>query len=625
MDIASRVFRDLLSPQALLIPESIYSAEPADEAALDLRRARVLESGWHQQQPSTPWSLSPLNPQSRINSLDSPTDAAWRFDGMHRDGQRLFLVPRFAVGKPPLRIDVFIPPPEDVPRQLWDVLRPWEVFCCRGHGSMPAMVAHVLRALDAWTKDVGESELEREYSSLPFGSSIVVSAVEASVRVMSVGVEMVAEYGVEQAMFTVEGLRGLWSHELDHDAWPEILDWDELCFRRQVAEAISVVQIPSKMAQREVVFKALTRDLKHMYHELKTLMTLNPHKNVIGRPYHVVVKKGRFGGRKAVCGFTAEYFPRGTLQEKLAAEGRMLGREEPCVTLGDRVRWAKQIISALTHVNSHPGGFYPDLKPDNIVFRETENGKLDAVLLDFEQRGGWFSWSPPEVVYVEYLEILAEALQETGDDEKITRHLKKYMAGWKPPRQDERYRNVRGGFSRPWTALLEAKDRGGVAQNDLEKAQVFMLGKLLWCIFESRPSLGSGLDHEILLGCASPDLDNGPAFPQFRRTPGPGPIRDLIRRCTAGAREWDRGASANRPLRARKGKLIPVAWDVGVRGWPTEQDVVQVAREWWRVEVSHAESYLESINMGIFYLDSMSSLRPSLQDVLDQLDSLEPG
>jgi hypothetical protein len=334
-----------------------------------------------------------------------------------------------------------------------------------------------------------------------------------------------------------------------------------------------------------------------------------------------VTRKCRFGGRYGVCGFVLEYYPLGSLADHLSDAAN---NATAPVTLEQRFRWSKQVTEALIHINSQPYGFYPDLKPDNIVLREgspAEARQLDIVLLDLEQRGGWFSWSPPEIAYVEYLEILASRLEEGGLGEEITAQLEIHMPGWKPPGQDDRYRNSDGGFSAPWLALVRKSKFGGRLGCLLEKAQVFMLGKLLWCIFECQPRVRCGIDHELLRD-NNPDLSASPVFPEFRSTPTA--MRTLIRDCTLGAPEWD---GRQRGVVLRGGRLVPANW---VGGDPTAEQTQEAAKKWWATEVKHAREFmLELVDAGGTEnqcseenLLSQVTMRPLLSDVFIELGQL---
>ena len=90
-----------------------------------------------------------------------------------------------------------------------------------------------------------------------------------------------------------------------------------------------------------------------------------------------------------------------------------------------------------------------------------------------------------------------------------------------------------------------------------------MLGKALWCIFE-----GVG-DADIVLG-RSNIHDGEQRFPEFVRTPPP--LRELIRRCTAGAREWSDG-----PIKIyrREGKVFPLG-QTGLNGEPEGKRVGRI-------------------------------------------------
>jgi len=486
---------------------------------------------------------------------------------------------------------------------------------------------------------------EQEYRRLPFGSHILINNIDA--RIDHVDVTLLPNYEVEQNMLTVEALQRLWDTVIPVPEWPPIIDLEKLAFERQLHEAITLVRIPShhelhndqryqKKNNELFVFKSLLRDQRFMYNELKTLLSLRPHDNLISKPLYVVTKKGRFGGRNGVCGFVIRYYPLGTLKDRMLNNTLGSSSED---TLQTKLRWARQITEALIHISSHKTfGFYPDLKPDNVVLRpqhsQRDDGQhdpehLNAVLLDLEQRGGWFSWSPPEVAAVEYLEILATSLTRCNNPAKqeIGEELRAYIPGWRPTSQNDRYRNVDGGFSAPWVALLRERNENrkkntGDGHDMLEKAQVFMLGKLIWSIFEGQPYVRCGVDHEVLQdggdlawlvqGSGSERSDGGglpraARFPEFTAR-SPKAVRELVRDCTAGAPEWDGEESALRKqlgVVLCSGKLVPAS-DVAaalregrdlasVMETVTPEDTRAVAREYWTNEVKKARGFLREL------------------------------
>ncbi|OIW34612.1 hypothetical protein CONLIGDRAFT_626649 [Coniochaeta ligniaria NRRL 30616] len=555
MELNSSIFSDVLSPLAIYVDDADVERElPNTTPEID----------------STP--LPFRSSQMGINGSTNTRTPEWRLDGVDIDGVRFFAVPTFAIATPPLRVDVYIPPLEEHSQEVRRVLK-------------PEAAMYAINKQSAINLDISQ------HLSLPFGSQIVVEELTPDPARTAATINLVPYYAVEQAMMSLDSLQQMWPSDLH---WPTTIDTSDLLYRSQIHEAITLVTIPSSPdPNREYVFKSLLRDQKYLYNELKMLLTLPPHANLISRPPYIVTHKCRFGGKRGVAGFILDYYPLGSLARHLSS---------PTPSLSDRFRWARQITSALIHVNAS-GGFYPDLKPDNIVLRQTQSGEIDAVLLDLEQRGGWFSWSPPEIVYAEYIEILASRAPGPATRDEMTTLLRGYIPDWTPPAQEERYRNVVGGFSAPWRALAAARDGGGEMQTLLERAQTFMLGKLMWCIFEGRAVVRCGVDHELLRD-PDPEFGGTGGFPEFRETPVP--VGELIKACTAGAPEWE---GRGRGLVLRKGKLVPDAWE-GEGGVPSVGETRSVARRWWMEEVVVAREFLGQVT------DAKNGERPVAGGVL---------
>jgi hypothetical protein len=566
MELSSSVFTEALSPLA-----------PYVEAPTTTDEHTAQEINWE---------TSSCNPQSRIDSFEPSSLSTWRIDGATFDGRQFFAVPLFALGKPPLRVDVQMPPIEEFPPSMRAVLRPeTAIFTRRTQIADLDISRYLLRALTTWSANM--TDFEAQYLELYFGSHIVVRNIQANFR--NTEIHMLANFKLEQQMLAVETLQKRWS-KIPPTDWPEMVDWADLRFERQIHENISLVRYKSQT----VVFKSLTRDTSHLYRELKMLLSLRRHPNVMPRPIGIVQWRVRFGGKKGVCGFLLEYFPAGDLEERLRGE----------VAYRDALRWAWQITDALIHVNSE-GGFYPDLKLDNIVLREC-NGSTDAVLLDFEQRGGWYSWSPPEVLYTEYLETLSAGLKPSRFRRDVRIALESYIPAGKLPAPEQMYQSSEGEFSRAWLALVcEPRD-----SSVLEKAQVFMLGKLLWCIMEGQTSIRCGLDHETLRDSEPDSL----AFPQFKLSPVA--IRDLVRRCTLGAPEWQ---GRQRPVVLRGGRLQTlVREDIPATGDIT----LAVINDWWRAEVEAALAFVRHRVANRHEIPEEIQRRPTLVQVSEELRKL---
>lgn len=547
MDPTSSMF------EALMYPTALFSAPVPNPRPTSLN----IDAFHH----------SPLNPKNRLNNLHLPPNIQWRIDGGEADGTRLFAVPAFAIGRPPLRIDVYIPSQLNQPPELLDALNSYKTILLAGSELQDIGVCRlVLQRLQMWLEGTGD--LEAAYMSMPFGSQIILEEIQAEIT--KIPIHLVPDYSIERRWLSVQELQTMW--QLPTEKWPPILDHDDLQLLRQPHEAISIVRIRQHLPSEIFVFKSVSTEVKYLYHELKMLITMDPHRHIMPAPVYVVTKKTRFGGKSGVCGFILSYIRDGTLRDALG-KGSLHSRS--VISLRDRVRWSKQLLSALRHISSGPMGFYTDLKPNNVLLSEHES-EMGVVLVDFEQRGSWFSWSPPEVYYVEYLEILASATHKCPANIRTLYKdlLTKYMPDWKPQVKNRIYTDSSHGFSQAWCSLSES---------ERETAQVFMVGKLLWCIFEDIPFPGSCVTVETFREDPSDQC-----FPEFRRTPPL--LRECIRQCTSGAPEW-RGRI---PSVVRLGDRLYPRGRTGEHGepegtWPETQTAAQA---WWQVEVEAAEQFI---------------------------------
>jgi serine/threonine protein kinase len=305
-----------------------------------------------------------------------------------------------------------------------------------------------------------------------------------------------------------------------------------------------------------------------------------------------------------VCGFVLEYYAEGNLRD-------MLGHGcEQLRPLRERVNIAKQITSALLHLRNLPLGFYSDLKLPNILISTGPRG-AQAILVDFEHRGGWYSWSPPEVYYLDYFEYLANYAPESKKYE-YRKTLQKFVPNWKSQSKNTRYWDSPNGYCTSWNNL---------SPSEQESAVVFMLGKLLWCLLEDVGSMNGMIINVESFRDASSDL----AFPDFHQTPTS--LREFIKRCTAGAPEW-RGQRSCVVL--SRGKLYPRG-KTGVGGEPlgTAGETQQAATAWWATELKDAERFMNvytRYKSGIeLDLDETELLkfmreRPKLSEVLQTIE-----
>ncbi|KAH8748312.1 hypothetical protein F5882DRAFT_490062 [Hyaloscypha sp. PMI_1271] len=561
----------------------------------------------------TPWEGSPLNPKNRIDSLTAVLAPTWRLDGGEMDGTRFFVTPSFALNRSPLRIDVHIPTPAEHAPEVRGILKSHAAMLVDGSSQLAHLpIAQlVLRILERWSSSHSNTtaQLAELYHGMPFGSRIVIDRICTDTE--AIAVHLIPNYDVEQQWLSPDALQRMWSADVDCAAWwwPEERDLSCVQLQRQLHDAIALVTMAGHHGGDEpFVFKAATADCKFLYHELKLLLRMAPHANVVARPLYIVTKRCRFGGKVGVCGFVLRYYAAGTLQQTLATRSRGGGGS---LALEEQFRWAREVTGALLHIRESPAGFYSDVKLNNIIMDERADG-LHAVVVDFEQRGGWYSWSPPEVYYTEYLEHVASSPHVPEKTrEKYTAVLRKWRPDWAPKSRSVRYWNPEFGFSVAWTSLTEP---------ERERAMVFMLGKLLWCLFEGVGSINACVTPETFR-----DELSEQHFPEFRRTPEA--MRACIRRYTSGAPEWE----GRYPAIVRRGnKLFPRERyeKFGAAGC-TAFEAQEAARQWWKQELADAERFLENRSskcaegLGGRSITALQDGRPLLKDVLRDVQGVE--
>ena len=558
------------------------------------------------QQPSATleWFESTLNPKNRVDSLHAVISPRWRIDGGEADGTRYFAIPSFALRKPPLRIDTYIPGSESFPGVLQNLLQPHStIYTPSSRINTHNVSLYILRALELWSDQ--QPNLETIYRSMPFGSRIIIDGISSDMRRLKL--YFMPNYEIESQWLSVQALQR--KFDLPSSSWPPIIDYQKLQLIEQPHECISLVQLGEQHGSNVFVFKSVLRDIEYFYHELKQLLQLSPHPNIVSKPLYIVTKSCLFGGKIGVCGFVLQYYTGGTLQ---AALSNLPGDED--IRLKSQFRWARQLTSALQHIHESPTMYYSNLKLINVVMNESGTyEESNAVLIDFEQRSGFFSWSAPEIYYIHYLEHIATFSKSSSARLKYSNLLKSYIPSWRPLNSNTRYDNPQHGFSFPWLALT---------REEHESTQVFMLGKLLWCIFEGAWGMSSAVTIETFREQPCDIL-----FPNFLRTPMR--LRACIRNCTTGAPEW-RGRW---PGVVRRGnKLYPFQgqWD-GVEATKVTEETQDSAKRWWRQEIQDAERFLdirrrmkqgEEMEQSCKKVVEFMKQRPTLIQVSTALESL---
>jgi hypothetical protein len=570
MELNSRVIHDVIHPTAAFAARDRSSAHTAVAA----------------ESSSAAWHESQLNPKNRIDSLEPLAEPLWRIDGCTGLGTQFYAVPLFLNNLPPMRFDVFIPEEAASRPILRELLDLDAVFHTKDGSRVNRMgiSRHILRALQHWTESFGlygPDSVSAMYTTFPFGSRIVLKTLELDVRSISVAVAPM--HNLERQLLSLSKVPTLLG--LPGTAMPETLDITCLQLIQQLHDSVCLVYINTggyggdeSFRTGPWILKALTSGSKYLYHELKILLNLPLHRHVVSRPRYLVTKYCKFGGKTAVVGFVLPYHPGGSLRDSLP-----LLRNQDRLSLAQQLKWAIQLTTAVLHVREQGKIFYPDLRLDNLVL----SGSGDIVMVDFEQRGVWSEFASPEVNAIEYIRILANAESATSDDhdpdepgipeevrQRYAAMLSRYLPGWEALEAREEYTPPRllgyDAYNIPWLCL---------GADEQEAAEAYMLGRVLWCLFEGQSAPQPGAVWQSYR--REPDLE----FPAFRRTPPP--IRTLIDRCTRGRRP------ALSTLVTRRGSRL-VLRSVAP-GLPQDPDeIVAVARRWWMEEMRAAEEFLRT-------------------------------
>ncbi|KAF4463560.1 hypothetical protein FALBO_9613 [Fusarium albosuccineum] len=568
MELSQQSIHDVIHPTAA------FSDPPSD---LD----QDSDLGNNENKP-TSWEDSSLNPKNRIDSLGELGRPLWRIDGCTAFGSQFYAVPLFIDPISPMRVDVFIPEPAKLSPDLRRVLDVDVAF----HTTSAKRIAHlgvtrhVLRILQHWTSL--QQDPAKIFADLPFGSRIVFKNLP--VNVADAEVSIAPTHYLERQLSSVPGLEKFWGSDVK---LPPTIDINDVAYVSQLHDSVCLVQIQGQTW----IFKALTSYTKYLYHELKQLLTIQPHPNIVARPAHLVTKKCSFGSKIAVIGFTLEYHTYGSLRDLIP-----FLRIHDMVSLADETRWSLQLASALVHLRGTSDIFYPDLRLDNIVLSSSR----DAVMVDFEQRGVWCEFAAPEVNALEYVRLLAIDEEIPPEiSEKYASLLTEMYPEWETMGESEEYVWPSKGYNVPWACLTRTEQ---------EACEVYMLGRVLWCIFEGnsapqRAAVWLSYRWEPLV-----------EFPGYTRTPAA--IQRLIDRCTRG-----RQTGLSRLIVREQNKLVLREYEK--TGLSTPDKVQQTARDWWSKEIEASEQWLreriEGIKAGNWkenYYD-----RPTLKEVLVELEA----
>ncbi|KAJ8127366.1 hypothetical protein O1611_g6270 [Lasiodiplodia mahajangana] len=562
MDLSQRSVEEVVHPTAAFLRAS-------DEVRLYSKDA-----------PQPSWEDSLLNPKNRIDSLDLPDSPLWRIDGCTGLGTQYYAVPVCLRNVPPMRMDVFIP--ENQPSHIREQLDLHRAFHTKDASRLSklAITKHIIRTLQNWTqstfKDV--DDFEQFYKSKPFGSRLVFENLSFDTR--QINVKVGPNHNLELQLLPLKKLTALWGTTLQS---LQVIDFFNVHVVSVLHDSVCLVRIEGQL----FIFKALVGGIKYLYHELKTLCTVEPHANIISRPIHLVSKACSFGGKHAIVGFTTFYHQHGSLRDilpQLRIHDHLL-RE-------DQIKWSIQVTRALEHLRTRSSTYYPDLRLDNIVLSKD----FDIIMVDFEQRGVWCEFAAPEVNAIEYMRLIAIDDRVPSEVSLKYESIMRDLVPNYDRLQEDQYTNPEDGYNASWIAL---------SPEEQELAEVYMLGRLMWCIFEGV----SGPQKAAVW--QSYRWESNLEFPEYERTPPE--LRELIDRCTRGTRP-----NLGSVIVRQHSHLL-------LRHRPREdQDANQVqaaAMTHWVAELKWAEEFLSERGhlqkQGLWNNNYYN--RPHLQEVLEAL------
>lgn len=547
---------------------------------------------WCTAEPSSPleipWQQSQLNPRNRINSLGIPRDSYWRIDGLVEQGRRALVTPVGIQDWPPLRIDVILPDQSSFPPLLRHALQSAKSFYVGGQRAASLGIScHLLRVLNHWTALMMNPE--NTLRSMTFGSTIIVKAIVSNIQ--EVELHMENNQALNAGLCKAE-LGEKWT--IPNARLPETIKIRSLVSCAQISETISIVKTGLNTLE-PLVFKSSTQSLRYLYHELKILLIMPRHRSVIGRPKWLVTSTENVSGKEIVIGFLAKYYEEGTMARCLDTA--------PDLSLHEKLHWGRLVTEVMVHITFEGETFYPDMKPENILLvRRGEAPLRDIVLIDFEQRGIGNTWTAPEIIYGERLNSILKSMKP-GRLREVYKALWLRYLGYSHMSFTEHYNSPPDGYHPVWPLLTKQEQ---------ESAQVFTLGKVLYCIFEARSCV------ETIIDVSFPYERHG-EFPTFVNTPPE--MQDLIINCTVGAREFKK----DRPFLVRRGDFLYPKGKTGRGNEPTgtANDTKQTARQMWLSELRNIEEFINSkaqFKAGCADIAAMERLsylkRPSLDSVL---------
>ncbi|CEI68040.1 hypothetical protein FVEN_g12901 [Fusarium venenatum] len=420
---------------------------------------------------------------------DPALPLTWSIQGISDDGSNnILIVPKTHEGLdfPPLHLFCILDDDSEsrALSQAWKTHDQPEATSARDN-----MLEIIAARLTNWSNSRTFRQLLKR---ITIGSTIHISSI--SVPEKGAAMWLAPNLALQERYLTLHRLSSLWaSYSLD---LPPVLDIQQIQTVRRLHDSVSLVTTPNEPL---VVFKGAVSVISRMYHELRELLRMPHHPNVIGKPRYIVTREIQGVEESVVCGFILDFHSGGTLLDRLSYPSQY-----PPITIKDKLKWIRQILQALQHIHCPGGSFYPELRLENIVLSDNN----DIILVDLEQFGGPERWLHPR------LGRINEAIHDTWEHSRVN------PCSMSP---SIFYSNPTAGYMLPFAR-----------SSDLQRQtfENYSLAKVMWCIFEEQTNSSTRLDDNSTLHPGVTQI----MFPQFVKTPEK--MKYWIWLCTRSSREW---------------------------------------------------------------------------------------
>ncbi|KAJ5199873.1 hypothetical protein N7491_009330 [Penicillium cf. griseofulvum] len=246
------------------------------------------------------------DPAEQMKSTPPAPNANWRIDGA-AFGVYYWVTPVSMHPLPPMNIHLKIPDQTAWPRELWVPLSARDsVHMSDERIKSLGITEHLTRALNAWWER--DPEARETYKKLPFGSYISCSEIKVNPEDMDF--YYLPNEDLDELLLTAKELQSMWGF----DQIPDSVPIEQPHCERHIQASVGLVTLAG--TQEQYVFKGRSRP-NALYNEIKMLLSIDRHPNIIERPVKLVTIQLDATSEARVCGFLLPYHENGALQEAL--------------------------------------------------------------------------------------------------------------------------------------------------------------------------------------------------------------------------------------------------------------------------------------------------------------------